>query len=323
MSSWLHRALLRSEYSDEVLFARPDIDADEKCWEAILATGFLAEAMPVRQEWCRHCGDELSEVAVVSIGENTKLYLNCPDCGMAAIDETALRRWRFCFDRLQPILRDRLALAGSVQELVPRRVWQLGRKSFRGSTYTYLLARGLGRGDALDLITTLKLPLRAVTLVPAKLPSRAVVERLPSPVISLIDVLRWQGDAVHCAPTVIDEQLPTEPPASPSPRPRKRAERAAAIEALRRQLTEHLRAARDHAQASLDLKGDAVLLPRPTQKDLAKLTGIKAVTVSRCLQDPETRELRILWEMADNLDSILRIPPSAMRGRRITVGSVS
>ncbi len=42
MSSWLHRALLRSEYSDEVLFARPDIDADEKCWKAILATGFLA-----------------------------------------------------------------------------------------------------------------------------------------------------------------------------------------------------------------------------------------------------------------------------------------
>lgn len=321
MSNWLHRALLRSEYADEVLFGRQDIEVDGPGWEAILDTGLLTESLPMRQEWCPHCGDSLSELAVVSIDEQTKLYWNCADCGLVATDELSLRRWRFCFDRLQQVLRDGLALSGSVQEIVPRRIWQLGRRNFRGSSYTCLLARGLGRRDAMDLLATIKLPLRAVIIVPARLPCQAVVGRLAGPVISLSDVLRWQDNAFHCDATAIDEQLPAEPLASPppSPRPRKRAGRAAAIEQLRRQLTEHLRAARDHAQATLELHGQAALLPRPTQKVLAKWTGLKAVTVSRCLRDPEARELRMLWEMADDLDSVLRLPPAALRGRRISV----
>jgi hypothetical protein len=87
--------------------------------------------------------------------------------------------------------------------------------------------------------------------------------------------------------------------------PRKRATRAAKIEALRKEMIDHLRAAHDHARATRDQTGTPRLLPRPTQKDLAKRVDISEYDVSRCLKDPAAHELRLLWEVALDLGQIM------------------
>lgn len=89
-----------------------------------------------------------------------------------------------------------------------------------------------------------------------------------------------------------------------SGRTKKRADRAAAIEALKRELVEHVRSARRYALATTDQGKCPELLPRPLKKDLARLLGLKAHTVTRCFKD--NRELRMLWAVAGDLDQVMK-----------------
>ena len=89
-------------------------------------------------------------------------------------------------------------------------------------------------------------------------------------------------------------------------RSRKRAERAANIELLRKELIEHIRAARDHAQAAIDFGREPELLPRPSRRDLAERAGINEAAVSRCFNDPAATELNVLWNTAEELEAVMK-----------------
>lgn len=91
-------------------------------------------------------------------------------------------------------------------------------------------------------------------------------------------------------------------PESPGSR---RSSIAGKIESLKRELKDHLIAARDFAYSTKEEKGAADLLPRPLKNELAKRVGIKPYDVTRCLQDPEAAELKLYWEIADDLDRIM------------------
>lgn len=103
---------------------------------------------------------------------------------------------------------------------------------------------------------------------------------------------------------------PTYRPVSSSSKnsasPRKRASRAAAIEALRRELIEHIKAAKDHAHAALEMDREPELLPRPSKAELGRRSDLPRHSVSRCFADATAQELRLLWQMAGDLESILR-----------------
>jgi CheY-like chemotaxis protein len=91
-------------------------------------------------------------------------------------------------------------------------------------------------------------------------------------------------------------------PCSPT---RKRGERAAAIEAIRTELVEHIRSAHRHAFAALDHGKVPDLLPRPLKKDLAGRLAIPRYTVARCFGD--SQELRSLWTIAADLEQVMRV----------------
>ena len=98
----------------------------------------------------------------------------------------------------------------------------------------------------------------------------------------------------------------------------KRAIRLEKVERLTRELKHHLRAAIDHADATSETAAGAVAA-RPTQKLLAAQTGLNVSDVSRCLKDDAAKELRVLWETADDLDAVTRLRKSQLRsnfGRR-------
>jgi nitrogen fixation protein FixH len=85
---------------------------------------------------------------------------------------------------------------------------------------------------------------------------------------------------------------------------KKRAERAVSIEALKKELTERIRAARDNAQAAVDRDEEPTLLPRPQKQELARRANVQPHTVTRCFRD--SPELRGLWDMAADVDAILK-----------------
>ena len=95
-------------------------------------------------------------------------------------------------------------------------------------------------------------------------------------------------------------------PSNASTAHRKRSQRAADIEVLEKALIEHIKSSQDYAWAAIDAKKGPMLLPRPPKKDLAKQTGIKPWSLSRCFNDPHAHQLRLLWDVAGDLEQILR-----------------
>jgi len=87
---------------------------------------------------------------------------------------------------------------------------------------------------------------------------------------------------------------------------RKRADRAANIEALKQALVAHIHSARDHAQAAIDFGREPDLLPRPSRRQLAQQVGITESAASRCFSDTSATELNLLWRTSDNLEAILQ-----------------
>ena len=98
--------------------------------------------------------------------------------------------------------------------------------------------------------------------------------------------------------------------------PKKRADRAANIESLKREMIQHLRAARDHAFAKKKQTGEPELLPRPTQKALGERVGLSEYAVSRCLADSDAQELKLYWESANNLNKIMSGKGPIAKGRK-------
>lgn len=98
--------------------------------------------------------------------------------------------------------------------------------------------------------------------------------------------------------TIVSKSKPRRAP--------QRGTRAANIEKLEKELEKHLLAARDHAHSLRDRDREPALLPRPTQKELARRTGLTQPDVSRCLRDQRAKVLKILWETAESLDEVMK-----------------
>lgn len=104
------------------------------------------------------------------------------------------------------------------------------------------------------------------------------------------------GSAIAAAP------LPVR---NPRPQPQ-RGMRTANIEKLEKELEKHLLAARDHAHSLRDRGREPALLPRPSQKELARRTGLSKSDVSRCINDKRATVLKILWETAESLEAVMK-----------------
>ncbi len=90
-------------------------------------------------------------------------------------------------------------------------------------------------------------------------------------------------------------------------KPRKRASRAATIDAIKKQLREHLRSARDHAYTTQQGRDDIPkLLPRPTQEQIAEQLKVSVSSVSRAINDGADLEIKYLWNGALDIDQVMK-----------------
>ena len=87
--------------------------------------------------------------------------------------------------------------------------------------------------------------------------------------------------------------------------PMKRASRAATMELLKTAMREHMISARDHAwNYKINDKGP-ILLPRPTQRLLAKQLNLSRSSVNRAILDGNDKELTVLWDSSNILDDVM------------------
>jgi len=257
--------------------------------------GIFVPDSPDLSAYCPRCDDYTPvEVRQDEAGEDTYWRVCCGP--LKRINPKRFRVWRV---RQEPVLKRFMAeveIKGTMMELVPGRIWKLGRRGQQGFIYINrvmipdLKAFGpvLGRFPGAIFVTPSDEHLERLNIV---LPNRGIVLR---------EVTRLDETyTIHFDTEKIEAIIEPEKSATDKPTVR-RGNRTANIEKLVAELKEHYRTSRDHYYAVGDI------LPRPTQAELARRIGTRQDDVSRCLNDSGAVLLQTLWKSADDVRAILQ-----------------
>ena len=251
--------------------------------------GLIRETTPLPAMHCSECSSEPAHDIVwiehPRTGETIAIR-PCSQCGPEQIPLEELRRWTIEWPGLVAFLAEGLGVRGEARELVPERLWQLGKVWWSGRPTTLFVGRALHRHDLGSIVAGVSHFKNAVFLVPRRPPTVAIQH----PVVTLELVCGWNGQTLDFDAEFVAAQVP--PPAAAPRSPKKRGHRTAVREKLRAELDAHVAASRNHVQAAIEFGREPTLLPFPSYEELARRCGTSKATVSRCLKDdPELKGL--------------------------------
>jgi hypothetical protein len=216
-----------------------------------------------------------------------------------------LRRWEVDLNRLAEIISKELHCRGRVTETSPQRFWELGTVCFAGHHHNVFFGRMLSYEDGSELLRQQHISKYGILFVPSMLPAFDSTDDHPTPfVLSVRNTIVPESDTFQLDGSLVESQV-VRREKSVSRVPSKRAERAALIAKLTRAMVEHIRAAYDHAYATQRQRGVPDLLPRPTERQLARQLDVSQPSVHRCLADATARELQYLRKLAVDLDRLM------------------
>jgi hypothetical protein len=125
-------------------------------------------------------------------------------------------------------------------------------------------------------------------------------------IFSLRETVLPNSNALHLDKEFVESQVAASQNGSPRKKtPSKNAWRMTLIADLTKAMIEHIRTVRDHAYVTQQQTGSPHLLPRPTQRYLARHLGVSQTSINRCLTDPSARQLQHLWDLAVDLARIM------------------
>ncbi|HHM11911.1 MAG TPA: XRE family transcriptional regulator [Planctomycetaceae bacterium] len=311
MSRALQRLLSRLEVSPPVIGA----DEANRDWgplfDPLVGRGIVRPIAAASAVDCSDCSRRCRVEFLQDDSGNRRGFIHCPDCGIAEVPLERLERWEI---DVEFFLRAVFADARLVPRRETQRLWHVGSATWCGRSRQVWFVRGLARDGRIDDV--LERHPKAVVFAPTEDGARRWHERRGTLVISLESCLALRDGRLVLERDVVEGRIADSGLAGPKPkRPKKRAARAANIERLERELIAHLRAARDHAFATRDGPDGPQLLPRPSQEELARRTGMSKSTVSRCFNDDHARELKLYWETALDLDRIMAFKGPVSRGQ--------
>ena len=287
------------------VFAADEIDTTlQTLMPRLRDQAVLRPISPVEALTCFECGERRRVESLRGQAGQVNSYLHC-HCGISAIAEERLKRWRINSPALIREVFHGLGL--SVEEKVSERLWRVGVARWAGRTREVWFVRAFQPAVAKDAVDFLARRPKAIVFGPTERGADLWQKAIDKTTLSLESALIDTDDWVALDTSYVEERVDDAGRRGviPPRRPRKRASRAAKIELLKRAMIKHLQDARDHARDSFDRTGERKHLPRPTQKALGELMGLSAADVCRCLKDPQSRELQLYWDMAASLDQIV------------------
>jgi hypothetical protein len=279
--------------------------------DLLLSIGLIRPADPSSFAECPHCG--LGTIARVNPRLNghsgqTSLWLPCGECGLVEVAAESLRRWTLDVVAFAAAVAQAAGTQGQPEPFADGRGWFLGRATWAKRSHEVFLLRAVHAEKVPQLRDRLGTHPKAVVFTATAEDASAWVPHAGDQrVVALDAILSFEGE-LRCDIAVLEAMLLPEPVAVrvPNPRTARRAGLLAKIDRLKSELVEHIRTAKRYAYDMEERTGEAALLPRPTKSHLAKLAGLQPHDVTRCFRDSSGRELRILWEMADDLSQVMR-----------------
>jgi hypothetical protein len=274
--------------------------------EEWIAAGLIEHEGSTSYSECPHCGPgSMGRVhPVLNRRSGTvSLWLPCRDCGLVEIPEASLRIWRLNLDRFTRALAGSLGVRGELDSLAEGSGWFLGRGKWAKRSHELFLLRAVLGTRIPALRERLDRHPRGVILMATPEDAQAWRPHGTQTLILLEEVLSF-GNGFVADVELIEAALQPEPSKPPTTRSR-RGNRLSQIERLKRELAEHLRAAKRYAYDQEERFGVARLLERPGKSELGERTELQPYEVSRCFNDPAGAELVFLYELAGDLDRIL------------------
>ncbi len=271
-----------------------------------LTTSVLHQAPASKYAECLDCGDPHETRIELDLEQRPHTYLLCPVYGPSQIDPRVLLRWtvepNIVLQRIFASVLPQLAAT----ELIAGMLWRVGLATLLGKRWELAFVRNPGRDRDRRAETLLAKRRKTTVLTPLEVDAVAWSRILPNTVISLESISdlvdgQIRFDDEHFAGQLAMSEIGTKPATIKT----KRSAGFGKIVALKQVLCEHVRAARDHAIATMDQTGSPKLLPFPTNQHLAGMAGLRGYEVTRCFQDRDGNEVRFLRDVAQDLVRLL------------------
>ncbi|MCG6158329.1 hypothetical protein [Rubinisphaera margarita] len=157
---------------------------------------------------------------------------------------------------------------------------------------------------------------KSALFVASERTAERVAVKVSNRVFSLESVFDFDGERIRVNLESVKQSLIDNRVFSKAAEKERRPRRSSRLEAtakIKDELISHLIDARDHAVSTRYSEGEAKLLDRPTQKDIAKLTGLTTTSVNRCFTDPANHEIRHIYEVLDDVEKIVTYSGSLRR----------
>jgi hypothetical protein len=281
--------------------------------EAWIASGLLQPLPPATHAACPRCPDGATGVVRMLAERQTgrvTARVACAQCGLAEVPLASLQRWRIGLDRFAASLARALGSRTEPSMFADERGWSLGRAACAGLSREFFLVRAVDAESRALVQAVVGSHPKAVVFVPTTEETKEGGLLGPQFVFALSDFLSMKDGGIHIDRDGLDAAIRGNADASTKAgkkTPLKRASRVAMIEKLCDELKSHIRAAKNHAHERASRSGEPELLPRPSKVQLGKQTGLRPDEVTRCFQDKTAHQLRLLWDMADDLDQIMSL----------------
>lgn len=144
-----------------------------------------------------HEGHVEEVVSIVSpAGTPPRAYIYCPEAGRVRVPHERLMQWMVDFAGLASAVVRAISLPGETEEIVPGRIWYLGKATMGGKSPDLFLARGLKWADAPRVVggcERLKVTRAAIVFVPGDVPPGDIWTGEPPFVVSFRMVARLDG----------------------------------------------------------------------------------------------------------------------------------
>ena len=271
--------------------------------EVLLDLKLLVPAKPATCVTCSDCYDFSGEVMpIVRPDGRTQYYLACPSCGSIEVSSDELRRWAFRFEPIVELVAYSLHARGSIQELVPGKLWSVGRAAIAGQSRPIYLGRCFVGRQAAQILTKIPSGKSPLLFAISDLPPDGLPGFEPDRLFELRSLVYLEENELRFDFQAIIDQvagadiLPTKKLAKSSS---KRNSRASAIDKIKRELHEHILSMKSLLKHADD-SGKEAVLPRLTQRELAKRAGISEPTVYRVLKREGDPLIEILWQTANH-----------------------
>ena len=281
-------------------------------------------AEPARGLACQHCdGPYCLPVEFVRHVPSGAVhgYVSCSQCGLSQVDPRQLDRWRVSAEGLLTSVVASLASAPRRPAVVIEgSLWSAGKLHLAGQLRECFFAARVRTAAGQDVAAEyLRSRPRCVVLAPTEEAAARWGAASPNLLVAIESLTSLGPSGLEVDRSLLEERIASHFGVQRhKPAPKRRSSRLGDIEALERELAEHLRAARDHAVMSRDLTGPPRLLPRPTRQELARRAGVSASSVTRCLHDAAGEQLRRMWELAGNLDAIIAYRAGSRADRTVS-----